>query len=313
MLQPGRGTAYTRHPRTPFKHPVLIPLNVPPRPAARGPGDPDDPTNSCDGAYVHDVTTLDLLPVLAWPEGQPCDAGFDSTVGRGCDDSMAVLPTGTVTLLFTDLEGSTELLKRLGSGYAGVLEDHRRLLEGAIADHGGMVVDTQGDSCFAAFSRGRDAVAAAIEGQRSLATHSWPAGESVCVRMGLHTGEPAVDGGRYVGLTVHRAARIMALGHGGQVLLSRSTAAVVEDGEVAGVTLRDLGEHRLKDIDRPERVFQLVAEGLRPEFPPLRTGAVQRRRRRATLVLVAAAAAVLTAAVGAAVILTLNDGQKAVK
>src|SRR5712691_13305360 len=132
---------------------------------------------------------------------------------------MAELPTGTVTFLFTDMEGSTRLLKELGGRYAEVLAEYRRILRAAFADHGGHEIDTQG----------------------------------------------------YVGLGVHRAARICAAGHGGQVLLSRSTAGVVEEDEIPGVFLRDLGEQRLKDFDRPERIYQLLIEGLPDEFPPLKT------------------------------------------
>ncbi len=229
-----------------------------------------------------------------------------------CDAVMPDLPTGTVTLLITDVEGSTELLKRLGDAYAEALDDQHRLLERAIALYGGVVVDTQGDSCLAAFARGRDAVAAAVEAQRALAAHPWPAGETLRVRMALHTGEPTVEQGRYVGLTVHRAARIMALGHGGQVLLSRSTASVVEDGEVLGVALRDLGEHDLKDIDRPERVYQLVADDLARDFPALRTGASERRSSRMRLVVASVTAALLAAAGAAALVLTLTGGDSSV-
>jgi class 3 adenylate cyclase/tetratricopeptide (TPR) repeat protein len=180
------------------------------------------------------------------------------------------LPTGTVTLLFTDIEGSTRLLARLRDRYGELLAEHERILRSAFEEYGGRVVDTQGDSLFAVFPRARDAVAAAAATQRALAAQRWPEGAEVRVRMGIHTGEPSIGGERYVGLGVHRAARISSAGHGGQVLLSNATRELVEDELPRGVRLRDLGEHQLKDLDRPDRVFQLVIDGLRDEFPPLK-------------------------------------------
>jgi YVTN family beta-propeller protein len=194
------------------------------------------------------------------------------------------LPTGTVTFLFTDIEGSTRMLKHLGEGYGAVLADHQRLLREAFEAYGGREIDTQGDSFFVAFRRARDAVAAAVAAQRALAAHHWPEGTAVRVRMGLHTGEPTATAERYVGLGVHRAARISGAGHGGQVLLSNATRELVEDDLPADVRLRDLGVHRLKDLDRPERIYQLVAAGLPADFPALKTAAPPRRpmlRRRA--------------------------------
>jgi YVTN family beta-propeller protein len=184
---------------------------------------------------------------------------------------MAELPTGTVTFLFTDIEGSTRLLRQLRDDYAAVLADHARLLREVFARHGGTVVDTQGDSFFVAFPRARAATAAAVEAQRALAAHSWPEGVPVRVRMGLHSGEAVVEQDRYVGFVVHRAARIGSAGHGGQILISNATRELVEDDLPADVRCRDLGEHRLKDIDRPERLFQLEIEDLPAEFPPLKT------------------------------------------
>jgi class 3 adenylate cyclase len=181
------------------------------------------------------------------------------------------LPTGTLTLLFSDVEGSTALLQRLGARYAGVLDEHRRLLRAAFQGHEGREVDTQGDSFFVAFARASDAVAAAVAAQRGLAEHLWPDSAAVRVRMALHTGEPALSGGGYVGLDVHRAARLGAAGHGGQVLLSQGTAALVSPELPAGVGLRDLGEHRLKDLPQPEHVYQLVIDGLPADFARLRT------------------------------------------
>jgi len=185
--------------------------------------------------------------------------------------ALPELPTGTVTLLFSDVDRSTELVKRLGERYGDLLAEHRRLLREAFGDQRGIEIDTQGDAFFVAFGTARDAVAAAVAGQRALHTHPWPNGVEVRVRMGLHTCEPHRSTDGYVGLGVHQAARISTIAHGGQVLLSRSTAGIFDDAEISGVAVRDLGEHRLKDIDRPERVFQLVVEGLPDEFPPLRT------------------------------------------
>ena len=184
---------------------------------------------------------------------------------------VAELPSGTVTFLFTDVEGSTRLLKELGEGYGDVLAAHQSILREAFADSNGQEIDTQGDSFFVAFRRAKDAVAAAVDGQRRLGTHPWPDGAELRVRMGVHTGEPVVGPERYVGLAVHRAARVMAAGHGGQILLTSATRELVEDDLGAGMTLRDLAEHRLKDLDRPEHLFQVVADGLVSEFPPLRT------------------------------------------
>src|SRR5215218_1457914 len=176
--------------------------------------------------------------------------------------STARLPTGTVTLLFSDVEGSTAALKRLGERYAGALEVHGGVVTDAVATAGGTLVDTQGDSLFAVFTRARDAVAAAVALQRGLAAADWPDGVPLAVRVGVHTGEPEVSGGRYVGLVVHRAARICAAGHGRQILLSRSTREVLRDDPFPEARVRDLGEHRLKDIDGPERLYQLLAPGL---------------------------------------------------
>src|SRR5260221_8257014 len=128
---------------------------------------------------------------------------------------MPELPTGTVTFLFSDIEGSTRLLQRLGARYADMLADHQRLLRAAWSEHAGIEIDTQGDSFFVVFARATDALAAAAQGQRALAAHQWPAGGQVRVRMGVHTGVGTLANGHYVGLDVHRAARIAAAGHGG--------------------------------------------------------------------------------------------------
>ena len=179
---------------------------------------------------------------------------------------MPQLPIGTVTFLFTDIEGSTKLLSRLRDSYADVQNDHRALLRTAVAGAGGEEVDTQGDSSFFAFRGAREAISAAVAAQRAHAGHEWPADGEVRVRMGIHTGEPVLAEDRYIGLDVHRAARICDAGHGGQVLIS-STALALTGGDLPqGVTVRDLGEHHLRDLDRPERLHQLVIDGLNQEF-----------------------------------------------
>jgi YVTN family beta-propeller protein len=180
------------------------------------------------------------------------------------------LPVGTVTFLFTDIEGSTRLLKQLRERYGEALEEHQRILRQAFAAQFGHEIDTQGDSFFVAFRRAKEAVAAAVDGQQRLAAHEWPDGAELKVRMGIHTGEPAAAGQRYVGLGVHRAARISAAGHGGQVLVSQATRELLRDDPLPDVSLRDLGEHQLKDLDEPERLYQLVAPGLEETFPPLK-------------------------------------------
>src|SRR4051812_29451247 len=169
---------------------------------------------------------------------------------------MRDLPSGTVTFLFTDIEGSTKLLHELGDAYADALAEHRRVLREVFARHGGVEVDTQGDAFFVAFARATDALAAASEGQAALAAGP------ISVRMGLHTGEPLLTDEGYVGIDVHRAARIAGAGHGGQMLVSQTTR---ELSRLNG--LRDLGEHRLKDLTAPERIFQLGDV----DFPRLKT------------------------------------------
>ncbi|MBI3326484.1 MAG: adenylate/guanylate cyclase domain-containing protein, partial [Nitrospinae bacterium] len=184
---------------------------------------------------------------------------------------MTELPTGTVTFLFSDIEGSTRLLQHLGDRYTGVLAEYRRLLRAAFQAAGGHEIDTAGDGFFVVFHRATDAVAAAVAAQRAIAAHPWPEGAPVRVRMGLHTGEPTLAVGGYVGLDVHRAARICAAGHGGQVLLSQTTRALAQHDLAEGMSLRDVGEHRLKDLQRPEHLFQLVTLDLPADFPPLKT------------------------------------------
>ncbi len=179
------------------------------------------------------------------------------------------LPTGTVTFLFTDVEGSTRLAQALGDGFLGIVQQQRDVLRAALAAHGGVEVSTEGDGLFAVFRTAGPAVASAIAAQKALAAHPWPSAVVVRVRMGLHTGEAALLGDGYVGLDVHRAARICAAGHGGQILISESTRTLL-DGTQA-VDLTDLGPHRLKDLQRPERLYQVGARDLPAAFPPLKS------------------------------------------
>jgi class 3 adenylate cyclase len=180
------------------------------------------------------------------------------------------IPSGTVTFAFTDVEGSTRLLQELGDDYATVAADHRRLVREAFGARGGTEVDTQGDAFFFSFPRARDAVAAAVEAQRALQAHTWPGGAEVRVRMGLHTGEPTVGEEGYLGIDVVRAARISAAGHGGQILISETTRALLGNQLPEGCAVQDLGEAHLKDIQH-EHVYQVSIDATDARFPPLRT------------------------------------------
>ena len=184
---------------------------------------------------------------------------------------MRDLPTGTVTFLFTDIEGSTKLLRRLGDRYRDVLTQHHRILREAIRHGEGVEVDREGDAFFAVFPSPTDAVGAAVHAQRALAASEWPEGQSVRVRMGLHTGRAVVVGEHYLGLDIHQAARIAGAAHGGQVLISEATRSRVEAALPGGVALRDLGRHRLKDIEHPTHLWDLVIGGLNSEFPAIKT------------------------------------------
>ena len=178
---------------------------------------------------------------------------------------MRDLPAGTVTFLFTDIEGSTRLLHELGpEGYADALAEHRRVLRASFAAHGGVEVDTQGDAFFVAFPDAGEALLAAREAQEALTA------EPIRVRMGLHTGEPVLTGEGYVGVDVHRAARICSAGHGGQILLSETTRALIGNELPEGVTVRDLGPAQMKDIQH-EHVFELALDESSRSFPPLKT------------------------------------------
>jgi YVTN family beta-propeller protein len=187
------------------------------------------------------------------------------------DPGHGSAPTGTVTFLFSDIEGSTRLVRRLGNEYGSLLEQHHRLLRAAFGGHGGHEVDSQGDAFFFAFRRARDAVVAAVAGQRSLLDAGWPEEVAVRVRIGIHTGEPGLVAAGYHGVDVVRAARIAAVAHGGQIVVSSATRDVIGDDALPEVSFLDLGEHRLKDFERAHRLFQVSAPGLPHEFPALRT------------------------------------------
>ncbi len=184
---------------------------------------------------------------------------------------MTDLPTGTVTFLFTDIEGSTRLLQALGDRYAAVQDEHAAIVRQALAEGDGVEVSTHGDAFFVAFRSPVGAVRAAVAAQQGLASHDWSPSPPVRVRMGLHTGQGTLGGDDYVGIDVHRAARIADAAHGGQVILSDATRALVQHALPAGVLLRELGAHHLRDIAHPERLHQLVIEGLAADFPPPRT------------------------------------------
>jgi predicted ATPase/class 3 adenylate cyclase len=182
---------------------------------------------------------------------------------------VADLPTGTVSFLFTDIEASTRLLQQLGDAYGGLLDDHHRILQRAIEDAGGVRVSTDGDGVFGAFSRAGDAVTAAASAQLELKQKDWPSDVEVRVRMGIHTGDGDIGPDGYRGLDVHRAARISAASSGGQVLVSDATRSLVESSLQKHLGLRDLGYHRLKDLNDPEHIFQLLIDGLQSAFPAL--------------------------------------------
>ena len=184
---------------------------------------------------------------------------------------MATLPTGTVTFLFTDIERSTRLLERLGSDFAAVLQTHHDIMRRAVAGAGGVEISTEGDSFFIAFDSAPRAIAAAASAQRALSAFDWPDDHALRVRMGMHTGEGVLGGDDYVGLEVHRAARISSAAYGGQVLISEATRTLSQDNMPEGTDVRDLGQHRLKDLSRREHLFQLIIEGLDNTFPAPRT------------------------------------------
>ncbi len=184
---------------------------------------------------------------------------------------MTALPSGTVTFLFTDIEGSTKLMQQLGDKYVQAQVDHHAILRKAFQSRKGAELRTEGDSFFCVFQSALDACGAAADAQRAFATHKWPEGGAIRVRIGLHTGEAPLVGNEYIGLDVHHAARVAASAHGGQVVISESTRALVEESLPADLKLKDLGVHRLKDLARSERLYQLVGDGLADTFPALRT------------------------------------------
>ena len=181
--------------------------------------------------------------------------------------SASKLPTGTVTFLFTDIENSTGHVLELGEAYAQMIADHRRLIRSALEEHSGYEVDCRGDEFFLAFAAPTDAVEAATAIQRRHESYRWPADRPVRVRIGIHTGEPAIEDDDYVGIDVHHVARLCSAGHGGQVLLSEAAVDALGD-----VPVRDLGEHELKGLDSPARIFQLMRADALSEFPALRLG-----------------------------------------
>ncbi|HET8557433.1 MAG TPA: adenylate/guanylate cyclase domain-containing protein [Gaiellaceae bacterium] len=191
---------------------------------------------------------------------------------------MTTLPAGTVTFVFTDIEGSTRLLQELGDeAYGRVSGDHRRLVREMFGAHGGTEIDTQGDAFFFSFPRARDAVAGAVEAQRALRDHEWGDGRAVSVRMGLHTGEPHVGEEGYLGLDVVRAARISAAGHGGQILISETTRALLGNQLPDGVAVHDLGEQHLKDVQH-EHIYELTIDGRAVSPKPLKTQSPKSRQ-----------------------------------
>jgi SARP family transcriptional regulator, regulator of embCAB operon len=220
-------------------------------------------------------------------DGTRCEATQSAAVApvavAGHAFGVSELPTGTVTFVFTDIEGSTRLAQQVGDAFPELLQEHHRCVREAIAAHGGHEVDTAGDGFFIAFARARDAIDMAVAVQRALATARWQGGAAVRVRIGIHTGEAAISDGTYIGLAVHRAARIGAAGHGGQVLVSPATSALLEDADLGEVQFVDLGEHPLKDFDRPVRLYQLRAPGLTETFPALRVAVPGTKADRARI------------------------------
>lgn len=195
--------------------------------------------------------------------------GFISSQLRSTERNRTSLPTGTVTFLLTDIEGSTSLLQRAGRGYVDLLREVRAVVRDAVRKGGGQVVDVHGDELFAVFEGAGPAIAAAVELQRTMPRHAWPGGHDVRVRAGLHTGRPTLTESGYVGLSVHTVARICSIAHGGQIVVSGRTRAGC-DALPEGVRLRNLGAHHLAGLPRDEDLFQVVADGLQTRFAPLR-------------------------------------------
>ncbi len=192
-------------------------------------------------------------------------------------------PTGTVTFLFTDVEGSTQLLHELGEKFSDTLDAHSTIIASSVGEAGGLVVNTEGDAFFCVFSNAVDAVTAAVDIQRDLDDYTWPTNGEFRVRIGVHTGEGTLGARDYVGVDVHRAARISAAGHGGQILMSAETFVLVSRRLSSGLSMRDLGEHRLKDLPQAEHLFQIVISGLENDFPALKSESGRPHNLPATL------------------------------
>ena len=204
------------------------------------------------------------------------DRGYGEVAATATD--AAALPTGFVTLLMSDIEGSTALLRRLGDRYRDLLNDVRDIQRTAVSRAGGREIDFRADEFFAVFERAVGALAAAVTMQRALRERTWPHDLDVRIRIGIHSGQPTLTDAGYIGLTVHTAARVCAAAHGGQIVVSGATRAAVERPASAGIRLRDLGRHRLHGLAEPEALFQVKAKGLRSSFPPPRTKSRSRRK-----------------------------------
>ncbi|HET6597944.1 MAG TPA: adenylate/guanylate cyclase domain-containing protein, partial [Anaerolineales bacterium] len=222
-------------------------------------------------ASLYQRCTDELLEQLGVEPSAETRALYDGLLKGARAPRTAIQPSGTITFLFTDIEGSTRLLEKLGNQYAAALSQHHEIMRTALRKWNGHEVDTQGDAFFVTFTRALDAVQCAADAQRAFAAHSWTPGAQLRVRMGLHTGEPLIALTGYVGMDVHRAARIGDVGHGGQVLLSQTTRDLVVQDLPQGLSIRDIGDHRLKDMKYPAPIYQLLIEGLPAEFPPLKT------------------------------------------
>jgi WD40 repeat protein/class 3 adenylate cyclase len=222
-------------------------------------------------ASLYQRCTDELLEQLGVEPSAETSALYNGLLKGARAPRTAIQPSGTITFLFTDIEGSTRLLDELGDQYALALSQHHEILRTVIRKWNGHEVDTQGDAFFVTFARAIDAVQCACEAQRAFAGHPWSFGAPLRVRMGLHTGEPLIASTGYVGMDVHRAARIGDVGHGGQVLLSQTTRDLVLHDLPEGLSIRDLGEHRLKDMKYPASIYQLVIDGLPSEFAALKT------------------------------------------
>jgi len=223
-------------------------------------------------ASLYQRCTDELMEQLGVEPSAETRALYDRLVKGGqISQRTTTQPSGTITFLFSDIEQSTHLLEKLGDRYADALAQHHEILRASIQKWNGREVDTQGDSFFVTFTRALDAVQCAAEAQREIFTHTWHQGEHLRVRMGLHTGEPLIASTGYVGMDVHRAARIGDAGHGGQILLSQTTRELVIQDLPKGMAIRDLGEYRLKDMKYPASIYQLVVDGLPDEFAPIRT------------------------------------------